>query len=115
MTMSLGLLAIALLGADGPMPAVPDLAGIGPVPPPYAPSPTGPTISYEIRFLSVRGLGWRTAMRDKLKDVAQHEGATVWTLDDEGTEALLERVQADAGSNVVQAPRVTVNAEASAT
>lgn len=102
--MSLGLLAFALLGADGPTPASP-----------YDSTPTGPSIMYEVRFVTVRGLGWRTAMRGKLKDVAQHEGSTVWTVDDEGMKAFLERLQADGATNVVQAPRVTAIEGASAT
>ena len=45
----------------------------------------------------------------RLKPVARHEGVAVWTLDQAGYKELLDFLQADPRSNVLQAPKMTAH------
>ena len=88
----LGLLAVSLLGADG------------------TPAPEPPSISYQVKFAEVEGLGWRSDHHAKLAPVSRQGSATVWTAPREVADAILARA-----SNVKAAPRLTSFSEARAT
>jgi hypothetical protein len=83
MSMAASLFALALLGADGPR-------------------PNGPgAVTYELRFVEMRGLGWRSEAHEKLCPVARQGGATVWTAPREFL-AILDA----SGNPTVAAPKV---------
>lgn len=61
MSMAAGLFALVLLGSDGP------------------PAPPGAVVTYQIRFLEMRGLDWRGEVHGELTPVARQGGASIWT------------------------------------
>lgn len=84
------LLALALLGADAPPSAAP--------------------IAYEIKYLEMKGLEWRSALHPRLQPVSRHDAATVWTSTREGASEIARKA-----SKVIATPRVTANAMTRAT
>lgn len=64
-----------------------------------------PRYSFEIRYISFNSLDWRGAMMPYLQPVARRGGAAVWSMDFAAVRTLLETIQGDAGSDIVQAPR----------
>jgi hypothetical protein len=88
MSMALGLLALALVGAEGESSA---RANALPTP-----------ICYEIRVLEMTGLDWRASCFRQLTPVTRQGSATVWTAGRELAEALVKKTD-----KVVAAPRVT--------
>lgn len=85
-----GLIALALLGADG-----------GP--------PEGACVATQVRVLEMKGVGWRGPAHARLRVVAQQGGTTVWTADREAIAAILE-----AADSVTMTPRVVSNPMAEA-
>jgi hypothetical protein len=83
------LIALALLGADGP--------------PPDAP------IATHVRIVEMKGAEWRGKFQARLQLVAQKQGATVWTA---GKETVTEIVQS--ASSVTVSPRAVSNAQTTA-
>ncbi|HMB04422.1 MAG TPA: hypothetical protein VKP69_11875 [Isosphaeraceae bacterium] len=86
----LGLLALILLGTEGP------------------PNSDAPLISFSTWMVEMDGLGWREALGRDLQPVARQGGATVWTAPHEALEPLLEKATEKPAGQVVQSPRVTV-------
>jgi hypothetical protein len=67
---------------------------------------SGPSISFEIRKISVASPEWRGKFIPSLKPIARQEGAAVWALDSDGIRGLLTYLQGDTRCNVLQAPRM---------
>ncbi|WP_422930586.1 hypothetical protein [Singulisphaera sp. PoT] len=88
MNIALGLVTLALLGADG------------------SPKVARP-IQYHVRVLEMNGLEWREATYSKLTPVAKQGNATVWTVDAEAAQAIAERA-----GRVVMSPQVMTQSEA---
>ncbi|MHC5541979.1 hypothetical protein ACYOEI_27480, partial [Singulisphaera rosea] len=63
MNITMGLLSLALLGAD-------DTRGA-----------SGPVMQYQVRVLEMDGLGWRETLYSRLQPAARQGNATVWTGD----------------------------------
>ncbi len=91
MAMATGLLALAILGAEGPT----------------APGGGGETINYQVRVASLDGLAWRTSAYARLRPVARQGSATVWTAD----RALAARL-AGSAVEVTVTPKCSLAAEA---
>jgi hypothetical protein len=85
MQMTTGLIALALLGAEG--------AG---------PPPAGEHITTEVRILTMRGLDWRAPVHAGLNIVSHRDGTTVWTASRETAAEI-----AKAAENLVSAPKVS--------
>ena len=67
--------------------------------------PEGPEtaqIGYQVKFLEMSGLGWRSSLYSQLQPVARQGSATVWTSSRETASKLAEKA-----AEVVAAPRVT--------
>lgn len=88
MNITMGLLSLALLGAD-------DTRGA-----------SGPVMQYQVRVLEMDGLGWRETLYSRLQPAARQGNATVWTGDGAVVAALAGRA-----ARVVMAPRVTAAPE----
>jgi hypothetical protein len=84
MSITLGLIALSLLGAEGP------------------PNRDAPEIAYNVRVLNMNGLEWRGALFSQLRPVACRGGSTVWTTSRETAQKL-----ADRDPKGLTAPRVT--------
>jgi hypothetical protein len=67
---------------------------------------SGPTISFEIRKISVASPEWRGKFIPVLKPIARQEGAAVWALDSDGVLGLLTYLQGDTRCNVLHAPKM---------
>jgi hypothetical protein len=91
MRIALGLLAVSLLGAGGSSET--------------APSPQ--TLSYQIRLVDVRGVGWRADVHSQMEAVTRQGGATVWTVPKEAAARLLKTASGDPKTTVLMAPKVT--------
>ena len=89
MSMTPGLVALALIGAGG------------------AAKGEAPAIAYHVRFLEMDGLGWRESLYPRLSPVARRGTATVWTAAREVVPDLKSRAL-----NVVPAPRVVAKSGA---
>src|SRR4051812_47548495 len=85
-------------GATGPAATTPPLVSPG--------AKSGPTISFEIRKISVASPEWRGKFIPALKPIARQEGAAVWALDSDGIRGLLTYLQGDTRCNVLQAPKM---------
>jgi hypothetical protein len=97
----LGILLATQIGTGGPSePAVtaPPLVSPG--------AKGGPTISFELRKISVASPEWRGKFIPSLQPIARHEGAAVWALDSAGVLELLTYLQGDTRCNVLQAPKM---------
>ena len=90
MNLATGWIALALLGADEPMPT---------------PS-AGPLIRYEMRVLEMKGLDWRGKAHEKLAIVARQGTATIWTASKSAVPELVK-----AAEKVVASPRVSTAPE----
>ena len=89
MRAALGLLALTLVGADGP-------------------SVTGPQqITYQIRVVEVDSLDWRGEVFDKLQAVTRQGSATVWTAPKETAVQVVKWAEGRKGTNVLSCPTVT--------
>jgi hypothetical protein len=86
-----GLIAVALLGADGSS----------------AEGSSSPIV-YEIKVLDMRGVDWRAALHTKLQPVSRQGGATVWTAEGDVGPRLVGICE-----KVVAAPKVTSDSVAS--
>jgi hypothetical protein len=86
----LALVAVALLGAD--------------VPPSSAP------ITYEIKYLEMKGLEWRSTLHPRLEPVSRHDAVTVWTSTREGSSEI-----ARIASKTIATPKIAANAMTRAT
>ena len=90
MRLSFAVLALTLLGAD--------------VPPSSAP------ILYEIKYLEMKGLEWRSALHPRLQPVSRHDAVTVWTSTRDGATEIARKA-----SKTIATPKVTANAMTRAT
>jgi hypothetical protein len=85
----------------------------GPVPPREAApakasaSKDRPQIAFEIRDISVYHPDWRAKLLFRSPSVSRQEGTAVWSLDGTAFGEFLNDCQADARSNVLQAPKMT--------
>ncbi|SIO58389.1 hypothetical protein SAMN05444166_5661 [Singulisphaera sp. GP187] len=112
MSVLLVLLAVTLSGEDGS--SIPS----GPAASPQvkarriegAAAATGPTISYEVRYVTMTDLDWRGKFDPKLIPVARQGGAAVWAADSATLAEWLNFCQADSRCRIVQAPKVTTPA-----
>lgn len=128
MSIAWGIMALALLGADGPeaperttfsvryigpggnLPVVGRLAnnvGVAGVEPEQ--------ISYEMRVVDMPAAEWREAYYRQCTRVGREGRSTVWTADEKTVAQMLKAMQGSTRSNVVQAPKVTAFAGAEAT
>jgi hypothetical protein len=82
------------------------LAGAGAGAAPHADGAAA-QISYTVRVVEAKGLGWHEAVFPRLKPVTRQGAATVWTLANETANRLLAEVLKDPAAKVLQAPRVT--------
>jgi hypothetical protein len=82
-----GLLALVVLGANDPVPA-------------------DPPVSYQIRFVEMKGLEWRGQLHSRMTPVARQGNATVWSAPAEVIANVTK-----AADKVNATPRVTSNAE----
>jgi hypothetical protein len=109
MQVLLGLLLAVQVGPGSPYgPAATTPRGPAATTPPLV-SPGakgGPSISFEIRKISVASPEWRGKFIPSLKPIARQEGAAVWALDSEGIRGLLTYLQGDTRCNVLQAPKM---------
>jgi hypothetical protein len=94
MSTLLGLLALALLGAEGPS------------------NSDAPPITFHSWMIEMDGLGWRESLSRELQPVARQGGATVWTAPHAALKLLLEKATEKPAGQVVQTPRVTVASQA---
>ena len=76
MAMGSGLLALALVAAEGP-----------------AYPPAIETTTYQVRVLTMDGLEWRTSSYSRLQPVARQGGSTIWTADKALATALADRAR----------------------
>jgi hypothetical protein len=106
MSAILGLLMAALIGDDGVVGAS---VATGPTGPQLATAAAkgGPTVSFDIRDITVASPDWRGKLIASLQPVARQEGSAVWALDGPGVKELLTHCQADPRCKVVQAPAMT--------
>jgi len=86
------LLAASLFGADAPG------------------SPVGPMITYQVRYLELTGLEWRSAYSDRLTAVTRQGGSTVWTAPSEAVAELAAKAD-----RVVTPPKLSSSVDAKAT
>jgi hypothetical protein len=100
-----GLLMLAQVGREG--------VSTTTARPPTAASSTktaakkpGPEVAFEIRDIRVGSPEWRGKLMFRLQPLARHEGAAAWTLDQAGFKELLDDLQTDTRSNVLQAPNM---------
>ncbi|WZO99638.1 hypothetical protein EP7_001249 [Isosphaeraceae bacterium EP7] len=81
---------------------------------PLAANPQPPTldkqVSFEIRVVEMKGLGWRADFQQQLKPVSTREGKSAWTIDQVVLKSLLEEC-----NETTAAPRVTTFEGADAT
>jgi hypothetical protein len=75
MAMGSGLLALAILAADGPS------------------CPPRDATTFQVRVLSLEGLDWRTSSYNRLQPVARQGTSTVWTADKALVVSLSERAR----------------------
>jgi hypothetical protein len=88
MRIVIGLLALALMGADGP-------------------APSGPQqICYELRVVELASVDWRGDVYPKLQTVAHQGNSTVWTAPKEVVAQILKRAETEPKAHVVAAPKV---------
>jgi hypothetical protein len=73
MCAALGLLALALLGADG------------------SPNGAARPVQFRVKLLEMDGLSWRETLYNKLQPVTRQETCTVWTCDREVAKTLAEK------------------------
>lgn len=99
MTLALGLLALTAAFGD---------------PEPAADCCAATQYTYEVCFLDLGTLDWRSDACSGLKMVDQQQGSMIWLADDGALSSLLTRCQEDATGNVLQAPKVTSPAGATA-
>ena len=104
----LGLLAAAFLAFDGE-PRPPAGPSVQVTPRKDAGASRGPLVAFEIREIRVASPDWRGRLMPQLQPVARQEGAAVWALAPATLTALLEICQADARSNVLQAPKLVAH------
>jgi hypothetical protein len=67
-------------------------------------------VSFEIRFVEMKGLGWRADFQQQLRTVSTREGKSAWTIDEVGLKSLLREC-----NETTAAPKVTTWEESSAT
>ncbi len=91
MRAALGLLALAVLGADGP------------------PRLDAPQITFQMHVIEMKGVGWRESVYAQLQPVTRQGNASIWTVGRGATKTLT--MLAD---TVIHAPRLTAFAQASA-
>ncbi len=89
MVMGTGLLALAMVATEGP------------------PGPPVGEITFQVRVVTLDGLGWRSDAYPRLRPVARRGTSTIWTAD----RALAESLSAAARASTI-APRVTTGGEA---
>ncbi len=89
MGVTVGLLALSLMGADG------------------APGPDQSQIRYQLRMLEMDGLDWRKGVYTQLQPVSRRGGIAVWTAGRDVVKPL-----AEGASDVLMAPQVTAVAAA---
>ena len=75
MTMGSGLLALAILAADGPS------------------CPLEGATTFQVRVLTLEGLDWRTSSYSRLQPVARQGTSTIWTADKALVVSLSERAR----------------------
>jgi hypothetical protein len=73
MSMAAAILALAVLGADGPSAA--------------------PGVSYELRVVEMRGLDWRGEVHERLSPIVREGSTAVWTASNEVAELILKRAE----------------------
>jgi hypothetical protein len=97
MRILIGLLALSLLGADGPA----------------SPRPQQ-TISYELRVVELDSLDWRAEVYPKIQTVTHQGAATVWTAPREVAEQIVKVVESRPNGHILSAPKVIALADAPA-
>ncbi len=90
MNFAVGLMGLALLGADG-----------------TTTSKAARPIQYHVRVLEMNGLEWREGIYTKLAPVSRQGTATIWTADKETSRTLIERA-----GRVVMSPQVMAQSDA---
>ena len=108
----LGLLMAAMVGLD----EAPAKASRPPVPvsrpgaiQKTATKKEGPVVAFEIREIRAGSPDWRAKLMPRLRTVARHEGTAAWLLDQAGYQELIEYLQDDPHSNLLQAPKLTAH------
>ncbi len=86
---------------------LPAPAGARPILPPV-PATIEPAVLFDVRFVEMTGLSWRTELYDRLKPIGRQGPYTVWAVTEETFEELTRR------GKVVRAPRITAFADANA-
>ena len=96
MRILIGLLALALLGADKPSPQPPA------------------QITYELRVVELARVDWRADVYPKLQLVTRQGNSTVWTAPKEVAAALVKKAQTEPQARIVAAPRIVAISDAPA-
>lgn len=63
-------------------------------------------ITYLVQYVDAQGLDWREAALADLKPISRQHGATVWIASAGAMTRIYRAMQANTGTNVVQAPKV---------
>lgn len=92
MRILIGLLALALLGADAP--------------PTTSPVPRLQQIVYELRVVELTTVDWRADVFEKLQSVTRQGNATVWTAPREVGERIVRKSTSTPGGRVLATPKV---------
>jgi hypothetical protein len=85
MVMGSGLLALAMVAADGPS------------------CPPVETATYQVRILTLDGLDWRTSSYPRLQRVAYQGTSTIWTSDRALAASLADRAKGDSPCHTIMA------------
>ncbi len=90
MGITLGWIALLLVGAPGAPPAEHNAA----------------PICYTVKMVEAEGVGWRASAMSHLRPVARQGAATVWTLPKGATKSLIHEISKKPSGVVVQSPRL---------
>jgi hypothetical protein len=96
MAMGSGLLALAMVAADGPV------------------CPPVEATTYHVRVLTLDGLDWRTSSYARLQPVARQGSSTIWTADRALAASLVDRAKASSPCHTIMAVGEAVMTKAEA-
>jgi outer membrane protein TolC len=103
---ALGLLVLACVGGDDSGPSPPTVCRVASAPL-AEPAPAEDAITYDVLFVEIGGLKWRSALHHKLQPVARQGTATIWTADKQALADLSTYHQGDTQCKVVRVPKIT--------
>ncbi|MFO0908226.1 MAG: hypothetical protein U0794_07680 [Isosphaeraceae bacterium] len=89
MRFAIGLLALALVGADAPA------------------QPPSTQIVYDLRFVELSSVAWRGELHAKLQPVTRQGGVSVWTAPKEVAAQVAKAATSSSKGSIISAPRVT--------